>query len=802
MRSKLLFLAAALFLVNCATYKQLKPKPALENGEQGYIELLNNKNPFKLNLDKKYFISFPAPQNDHFYLILKSPLLPKLQGSLTGDLQKKSVPGPKIADETYAPDSMSIFPVDKSKAGYFWLIDKVPEKKLPLTLKYRYAPQWRVKFEHSYSSYKQTLAKNRVDRDVYNTIGVTLHLEGFNYPLVMDSVSRHSVELKKVQKELRDLESIFPQSILNSTDPAYLNYKKLKKDLDEEIDFQANYYSVLGFFYREFQTRSNNFTFLGYVEDFIAYFSMKNNLPDHIVTESRNLLEKRLNEVPSFFDQRLQTKDDAAPLDTAYFRSGALARIVPLYSASGLKITPEFQAVIKFMNDFDAKGKALVSLRDSLDKIVKYVKDGPAMPGNEFFKGVNARIGALQNAVPAGIDQSYGKYQGFPCAQKLNGAIGDVNTTLLKLVAQYRDAENIVTQLNILKLNRDFSAMIGILKQNQPLGFLLDKYRDLDKMSIDEQSKNIRQALDNSSWGAGESALRKLSADQNFLDPAMLAVKAAAVRDYEDTLYARVDRVTRAKVNKFCEDNATTYTNIDSLYADSVFLPAYDITFSSEGRKDLTARKELLVADLAKLKTNEFPAKSIKLLYDDFVKSSDQNGVLKARAIVAHSKHFLGDTTSDKGKKETKETKIRISEADPLVAKWITEPKTYRRVFVVPVSDNARGKNKYVVRFNVNIKTEAQFPVYDLNIKLPKEVAQNAATTQWYESISCNKSELKNEGRFSITAPTAANDYECQISPVQMNKDKTNVLEIVFNYPAYKVLQVSVMVQKPIIKKN
>jgi hypothetical protein len=92
--------------------------------------------------------------------------------------------------------------------------------------------------------------------------------------------------------------------------------------------------------------------------------------------------------------------------------------------------------------------------------------------------------------------------------------------------------------------------------------------------------------------------------------------------------------------------------------------------------------------------------------------------------------------------------------------------------------------------------------VYDLNIKLPKEVAQNAATTQWYESISCNKSELKNEGRFSITAPTAANDYECQISPVQMNKDKTNVLEIVFNYPAYKVLQVSVMVQKPIIKKN
>jgi len=52
------------------------------------------------------------------------------------------------------------------------------------------------------------------------------------------------------------------------------------KDLDEEVDFQNNYYTVLGFFYREFQTRTNNFAFLGFVEDFISYFSMKSNLPD------------------------------------------------------------------------------------------------------------------------------------------------------------------------------------------------------------------------------------------------------------------------------------------------------------------------------------------------------------------------------------------------------------------------------------------------------------------------------------------------------------------------------------------
>jgi hypothetical protein len=143
-----------------------------------------------------------------------------------------------------------------------------------------------------------------------------------------------------------------------------------------------------------------------------------------------------------------------------------------------------------------------------------------------------------------------------------------------------------------------------------------------------------------------------------------------------------------------------------------------------------------------------------------------------------------------------------MSECDPLLAKWITKPKEYRRVFVVPVTDVRHGKNKYVVRFNIKIPTEAMFPVYDLNVKLPKEVAQNALSSQWYDEMTLNKKPIKNEGRFSITAPTAANNYEFQITPVQMNKDESNYLEITFHDNAFKVLQVSVMVQPPIMKKN
>ena len=792
MKFKILTLIAVLVLMNCATYKELQPKPELNNQEAGYVELKKGKKDFELKKDKKYFITFPAPQYDHFYLIITSPQKQKFKSTFTGEFTKQR-PGQLIADETWSPDTMSVYSIDRGKPAFFWLIEQVPEKIEDVSLRYRYAPQWRFKFEHRYTSYKETIAKNRVDRGVYNAIGAAQHLDGFNCPLVMDTVSRHTAELLTVQKELLALESIFPPNVVNSTDVAYLNYKKLKGDLDEEIVFQKNYTAVLGFFYREYQTRGNVFAFLGYIDDFITYFSMNDRLPEHIVKESQSYLQKRLAEVPSFFDQRLQTKDDAKPLDTNYFRMGALNRLGPLHSAAGLKISPEFEAVAKFMNDFDAKSKVFAALRDSLDKITKFVREGPTMPPDDFFKGVNARIGVLQTLVPAGVDQSYGKYQGFVCAQKFNQELGTYNTDLLKLVAQYRDAENIVKQLNVLKSQHDYSTMIGVLKQNQQLGFLPDKYRDLDKMSIEEQAKNISAALAGNAWAQAENALKKLHTDQNFLDPSMITVKEGVVRDYEDSLYSKVERVTRTRVNKFCDSNVTTYENIDSLYTDSVFLPVYDITFSSGNRNDLVGRKNTLVADLAKMKENEFPARSIKLLYDQFVKTPDDNGVLKARAIVAHGKHYTGDD---------KEIKIRISEADPLLAKWITKPKEYRRVLVVPVTDNRHGKNKYVVRFNINVPTDAVFPVYDVNIKLPKEVAQNAAAAQWYESISCNKKMLKNEGRFSINAPTAANGYECQITPVQMNKDETNFLEIVFNYNAFKALQVSVMVQKPIIKKN
>jgi hypothetical protein len=792
MKFRILLMTLFLVSVNCATYQRLQPKPEIMNQESGYIELKKGENNFELKKDRKYFVAFPAPQYDHYFLIITSPQKQKFTSTFTGDFVKQQ-PGKLIADETWSPDTMIAFPVDKSRQYFYWLIEEVPQKIENLSLKYRYAPQWRFKFEHKYATYKEILAKNVVDRGVYQAIGTSTSLENFNFARAIDTVSRHLAELQALQKELLSLAGIFPPNLINSTDVAYLNYRKMKGELDDEITFQTNYTAALSFFYREYQTRGDAFAFLGYNGDFITYFAMKDKLPQNIVRESSRFLQKRIAELPSFYDQRLQAKGDTKPLDTSYFRFGALARLGELHTVSGLTMSPELSAAAKFMVGFDAKSRALTGVRDSLDRITKSVKEGPKMPTDEFFKVINARIGALQAAAPAGIDESYGKYQGFACAQNLNQELGVYLAGLQQQIAQYRDAADIVRQLNILKGQRDYSAMIGLLKQNMQFDFLIDKYRELDKMSIEEQTKKISSVLAGNSWAGAESALKKLHADRNFLDPSKLMVKEGVVQDYEDSLYSKVESVTRARVNRFCDSNVTTYENIDSLYTDSVFLPVYNITFSSGNRRNLSERKDKLAADIATMKENEFPARSIKLLYEQYVKTPDDNGVLKARAIVAHGRHYTGDD---------KEITFRVSEADPLLAKLITRPKEYRRVLVVPITDNQNGKNKYVVRFNINVPTDAVFPVYDLNIKLPKGVAQNAAASQWYESISCNNKILKSEGRFSITAPTAANGFECQISPVQMNKDQANFLEIVFNYNALKVLSVSVMVQKPIIKKN
>jgi hypothetical protein len=798
MRIRSLLLSVLLIVTGCATYKQLKPKPEPSPIEQGYLELKHDAKNFELKKEKRYFIAFPGPQEDHFYLVMSMPDKKKLKTIFTSSLIDNSKYGEIIRDETPYPDSVSAYPVDKKAPLYYWLIDNVPEN-LVLTLRYRYAPQWRYKFETQHATFKATLLKNRVDRKLFSSIGAGAKLEGFNFPLVIDTVSKHTLELNKVQKELLDIESIFPANILNSKDVAYQDYLTLKKDLEDEIKFQTAYKNALDFFYKESQSRTNPLDFLSKMDDFVGFFSAKDQYSEALLKEAASLMKSDLDQLPSFYNQRLGTKTDFKPLEEEFFRLKAFNKIGKLSELAGLAKSSDLVDLHKFLNDYQSKSVALAAVSDSMEKLNLYVKNIPQMPPDDAFRTALTRAEALQAMFPKQFDQGYGRYQSYQCAAALNQEILRLAGVLATQINQYRQAAMLVPQVNSLKFQNDYRGMLTLLKPYAQIAVLAEKYRDLDKMSINKQASAIKNSLSSGLWREAEAELKQLHTDDMFLNPMEIkGLKSTVVLDYEDTLYMKVDRLTRAKVNKFLDEKVNTLENVDSLYTDSVFLPAYNITFSSGSKADLLKRKTQLVADLAKMKDNEFPAKAIKLLFEQFIRNPDDNGVLKARAIVTHGNHYMIDSA----KGQDNEIRRRIAECNPHTAKWIIKPKDYRRIFALPITDNRHGKNKYMVRLNVRIPTEATFPVYDVNIKLPKEVAQNAAASQWYEEISCNKKPLKNEGRFSISAPTAVNDFECQITPVQMNKDGNNILDVVFPFSAFKPIPISIMVQKPIIKKN
>lgn len=784
-----------LCILSCAPYNELKPKPELNPAEGGYLPLMRDDKPFELKEGKQYYIAFPAPPEENFYIIINIPNKRKFASFFTPTLIDEKKTGEKIPDQTPFPDTQSVYPVSPKSPTYYWIVESVPQD-IEVELRYRYAPQWRFKFETRYTTLKQTYENNVVNRSGYEAIKPGYNIESVNFPLAIDTIGKHTDALEKVLAELLEIEKLFPSKLINSQDPAYRNYVELKKALEDEIAFQKNYRLTIDFFYKEQQTRRSPLELVARVDDFIGFFEKKADLTPGAVELAKSTMERRLNEVTPFYDQRLGTKDDAKPFSNDYFRYDSYTRLPKLFELAGIGQPPPFQAQFRFMTDYQNRALKVQALRDSLDQLAKDVANIPAMPADNAFEKVTDRAQAMQAKLPAPIDQAHGRYKDLPCSGKLNQAIAQVRQDVSQRVDHYRMANALVPQLNILKTQRDYPVMLGMLRDNAQLIFLLEKYRDLDTMSINEQARRVREALSNGAWSTAEGGLRELHADQNFIDVARsMPIKHAMVRTLEDSLYIRIDRVTRARVMKFLEENINRLHDIDSLYEDSAFLPVHDVAFSSGGRRELQQRKEQLVADLARMKEYEFPAKAVSLMYEQFLKNPADSGVYRARAIVAHGKHYQGDDL---------ETKIRIAEADPTAAKWISKPKKYRRVFALPITDNDRrgARNTYMVRLNVRIETEAKFPVYDVNVKLPREVAQNASSEQWYDRITLNRKELRNEGRFTIGAPTAENGYECQITPVQMTPTKNNVLEIRFTHPSFKPLPVSVMVQKPIIKKH
>ncbi|MEW6511931.1 MAG: hypothetical protein AB1428_13350 [Bacteroidota bacterium] len=741
MRTTSLMSAALAFLIGgCATFKELEPKPELSPLERGYIELKNDEENFRLDKDKHYFIRFPRPARDNFALVLRINAKPALSSYLTRQFDDGKEPIVRITDEAGPRDSLSVYPIDMSAPVYYWVIDTV-RQDLDLEMTYRYVPRWRFTFETKYAGLKATLAGNVADRSVYNGAPGAASIDAVDFASELDAVESRTARLSAMNEQLKAVAGLFPPDIAAARDTAYLNYTALRSAVEDELQFQKNYATSLGVFQKEKSTWGNTGAFLREAGTFAEFLSQRDRYPSHIIDKARKAFSSRLTDAVPFYERQLQRKRDSKP----FAPSPSLEPVAALFTAMG-RTPSDFEALRAFVQQFNLEADGLQNALDRLKEMNASIDRAATPPPATFYANMSAAARDVRTRIPQPQAVTHERYRGLEAAGILALDLGKATELADDLLALFTAGERIATDIT-----------------DRAWGFAEAKTRDLYE---------------------GREGRTFVSAARQ---------RDKFVRWFEADIFAGVKRATLERLDAFVKINESSFDDVARLYADSAFLPVHELSFSSGGPVELARRKAQIDEYITRVRNYQFPEAAIRAIYKDFTRDMNALGVERARAIVEHGKLYKG---------ADKQIAAIILECDPNAAKWIVRPKEYRRILALPVTSNRKGVNEYIFRLRLQIPSEAQFPVFDVNIKLPKELAESAGHEQWYDQITINKNPIKNEGRFRITSPTADNNYESQITPVQMDKEGTNILEVRFKKNSYKVYEVSAMAQVPIMKKN
>ena len=786
MKKAVLLALSTLLLFSCAAYKQLKPVPPINPQENGFIEIKKDSKYFKLKKDKKYYMVFPAAIAPDEYLVLDIAQKNLFESYLTETFDQGKGRIIEIKDESPEPDHLAVYPVSNTVPRYYWVIDLV-KQDLVLNMRYRYVERWRFKFERRYNAFQKTLNENSVERTPYETLGVSVQPEDLSPAREIQRIKTVHKNLLQLKDELKQIEDIFPANIRNTTDVAYQNFIKLKNQLQDEITFQEKYLQVLQLLQEERTSRGNTEKFLKAVPDFLQFFKNKENYPDHIIMTVRDLVKKRLPEVVPYYENKLKAKKDAKRIESA------IPQVEDLYSAAGLIMSDHFKRLGAFVYAYNKLVDDIWKVKKKVASIQAKVKQQKQMPSNSFFSDIVTTLSKMLYTMPRANIPAFKPYRNYTCVKQLQRELNKLQSSINQLLKKYRRADALVPEINVLKERNDLRAILNLLRKNQDLDFLLPLYSQLDQQSLHKQAQAIRNALQSENWALADEALQNLYNDRDFINYSKIKPqKIKLLKELEDTFIQAIVQKSKAQAQQFMRENLNTVENVEALYANPAFQPVYQPSFFVPGTK-AQAQMQALNTALTAIKTLTFPKAAIENLYKQLIANPDNQGVLKARAIVIHGKHYRGDDST---------VKNRVAECDPNIPKLLTRPRSYRRIFALPVTSNSSGTNEYLFKVNLKIPSPAQFPVFDVYMRLPKELAQNAGSRKWYESITFNGKIIKNEGRYMIVAPSAQNNYECQVGPLQMIKTSNNILTVRFKKDGLKVFQISVMAQKPIIKKH
>ncbi len=746
MRRYLGVLALLVLLGGCAAYKELQPEPPVVPAERGYIELKDDKKDFELDEGKKYFIKFPYPARDHYKLVLVAGVKPALHSFLTSSFDGGDGPFTPIADEAAANDSVSVYAVNTRFPVFYWVIDTV-RHDLILSMHYRYVPEWRYTFENRYAEYQEILASNTVDRSTYNSINRDFSFDDFKFNQVLSELDSRHAKIQAMNEELRQLAKVFPPDIAQSRDTAYQQYQDLVGRVTNELRFQENYGTVLTLFKKERDTRGDMGKFLEAVPYFSSVLSQESRYTEGVMEKAREVLSGRLAGIMPYYEPRLRAKENLDPITPA----ATPEAVESLYKACNQQIPRATDDLLHFVQRFNLESRGLSAVKGKFKELSVDSRNyanakNPTVTPAVFYEQQLGKVGQIRQQIPEPLSGRFEKYGNYPSAVLMTDEIS--KTT---------------------RLANDLESLYGTA------------------------SRSAAQ-IQTQSWMEAEAGLRQIADDRTYADArAVDEQRDVVVRGIEKAIFTGVKQASQQRVDAFAKMHEATYLDVPSLYQDSVFLPVYQLTFSALGQNELMKNKKEIEGYLDQVKYYQFPENSIKLIYRDFTRNINDHGVERARAITDHGKNYRG---------KDKQVLGMIDECNVASAKLIVKPKEYRKLYALPVTSNKQGSNQYMFRIRLNISSDAQFPVFDINIKLPPEVVQKASASRWYDEITINKKPIKNEGRFRITAPMAVNDYESLITPVQMDKGGNNILEVKFKFPGFKVFEVSAMAQVPIIRKN
>jgi len=781
-----LILSLIIFIISgCSAYKEISPNPEIKSDENGFIKIKDEKKDFELDKEKKYVIEFPPAKYDNFILEFKSNLKGNSDYFFLGKFEDDKIENP-IYDELNDNSEMSGFSINKAKENYFFVIDKIANNK-NLVAEYRYLPNWRFKVEESIKNEKSQLVKNSVDRNEYNNLNYRSEINIINQKL--NELQLTIPNLQMISENLAKTETIIPDSMITKKDQVYRDLVLFSSDVEEEFLFQKKNLSLFQAFVQLRKTEGSTEDFLKSASTLLSFLTNRTSIDESVRNEIKAIIARRINGIENYYLKVIQNKKDIKPFNLLT----DIKVVFELYTEATGSKSSKLENLVDFFDNWDRKTTSFEEFQIHEKSLNSYLFPKMKWMPNNYYSGASRFMQKMNQTLPEIYNGEFREFEQNSCVINFIEKVSEAKKSSRKIERELKEADILLAQINNLAETNSYEMMLSVLKKHPNLDFMKQHFQFLDEEYLSQKDVQIKNYINRKSWEKAEENIRNLAYFNGFINEMQIKDKHRQILNLNETMiYERIKDFSRTKIDSFVIAHINTNRDVDLLYKNEVFNPPYIFTYSVLGEQTVTKRNENILTYLDQMKYFTFPEKSINLLYDSIIRTSSKNAD-KAKSIIEHGKMYKG---------EDKRTKNIIDEFNPNIAKWITKAKDYRKVYVVPVTENHNGKNQYKFRIQLKIPSDAEFPVYEINIKLPEEIAQNASNAKWYDSMKLNNEEILNEGRVQIFAPTSANDYEFKVSPVQMDSEGRNILDVTFTYPKYELFEVSVMAQKPIMRKN